>query len=184
MAPNTKAAKAIVTSMANPKQSHSDVARWGLDLKSTEDLDDWSSAWQEVLDGKTIWGGRTRGGRGVQRITGLTQDISVEGITLAFCGRELLQRTTLKMVHGHRYGLIGENGVGKSTLLRRIANRTLPGIPLHFRFGFVQQELPVVEDATILDFVMKGASGSGSAAERLEGLRKEEAQIEQMMEVS
>lgn len=161
-----------------------DVARWGLDLDSTLQMEDWYSAWQEVLEGKGVWGGRTRGGRGVQRITGLTNDISVEGITLAFCGKELLTRTSLKLVHGHRYGLIGENGVGKSTLLRRLAKRSVPGIPLHFRFGYVQQELPVAEDMTVLEYVLKAAKSLGSATERLQQLRKDEEQMEQAMEVS
>lgn len=75
------------------KQSSVDTARWGMNLEDTVEHDDWSSAWQEVLEGKGVWGGRTRGGRGVQRITGLTKDISVEGITLSFSGKELLQRT-------------------------------------------------------------------------------------------
>ncbi len=77
----------------DPKISAVETARWGMNLDDTVDNDDWSSAWQEVLEGKGVWGGRTRGGRGVQRITGFTKDISVEGITLSFCGKELLQRT-------------------------------------------------------------------------------------------
>jgi hypothetical protein len=81
------------TSSKKEKASSADIARWGHNLSDTVDNDDWSSAWQEVLEGKGVWGGRTRGGRGVQRITGMTRDISVEGITLSFSGKELLQRT-------------------------------------------------------------------------------------------
>jgi hypothetical protein len=69
------------------------VARWGFDLDTALELDDWSSQWKECLEGKAIWGGRTLGGRGVQKITGITKDISVEGVTLAFCGKELLRRS-------------------------------------------------------------------------------------------
>eukprot|EP00981_Chlorochromonas_danica_P002656 scaffold521_cov177-Ochromonas_danica.AAC.10 len=162
--------------------SKESIARWGFDLQSTEENDDWTTAWQEVLEGKGVWGGRTRGGRGVQRITGLTQDISVEGVTLAFCGRELLQRTSLKLVHGHRYGLVGENGVGKSTLLRRLAKQTLPGIPLHFRFGYVQQELPLAEDMTVMDYILKAKTALASPLERYEELKKVEAELEDLME--
>lgn len=179
-----KQGKAKQEKKEKEKESQEQIARWGFDLKSTEELEDWGSAWQEVLEGKGVWGGRTRGGRGVQKITGRTNDISVEGITLAFCGRELLQRTTLKLVHGHRYGLIGDNGVGKSTLLRRMAKQTIPGIPLHFRFGYVQQELPMVEDMTILDYVMKASNNRESTEDRLESLRKDEEELEKLMEVS
>ncbi|RYH28356.1 ATP-binding cassette domain-containing protein [archaeon] len=168
--------------LQNP-DSEENIARWGLNLSATEELDDWSSEWQEVLQGKGVWGGRKRGGRGVQRITGQTKDISVEGLTLAFCGRELLQRTSLKLVAGHRYGLIGENGVGKSTLLRRMAKQTIPGIPLHFRFGYVQQELLVAEDCSVLDYVLSRVGGAaGGVDDQLNTLRDEEAELEAEME--
>jgi hypothetical protein len=91
---STKDASKTASSVTASANNAENIARWGLNLESTEDMDDWSSEWQEVLDGKCIWGGRTKGGRGVQRIKGYTKDISVEGITLAFCGKELLQRTT------------------------------------------------------------------------------------------
>ena len=53
----------------------------------------------------------------------------VDGVTLAFLGRELLSRSELRLVGGRRYALLGRNGVGKSTLLRRIAAGALPGFP-------------------------------------------------------
>lgn len=49
-------------------------------------------------------------------------------------------------MQGRRYGLIGRNGVGKSTLLRRIGTGTLPGFPQHIRVSQVYQDLPVIED--------------------------------------
>ena len=62
------------------------------------------------------------------------------GVTLAYQGTELLERTTLRLGNGRRYGLVGANGVGKTTLLRRIAAGAVPGWPLHMRSYFVQQE--------------------------------------------
>ncbi len=185
---SSKASKPCATATAPvvDAKTHEDVARWGFNIENTEELEDWASEWQEVLNGNGVWGGRTRGGRGVQRITGRTKDISVEGVTLAFCGKELLTRTSIKFVHKHRYGIIGENGVGKSTLLRRIAKRTLPGIPLHFRIGYVQQELPLVEgDIQVLDYIMKGVHASNSClVEKLEELREQEKELDEQMEVS
>lgn len=46
----------------------------------------------------------------------------------------------MRLGHGRRYGLIGANGVGKTTLLRRIAAGAVPGWPLHMRSYLVQQE--------------------------------------------
>ena len=87
-------------------------------------------------------------------------------------------------MHGHRYGLIGENGVGKSTLLRRIAKQSLPGIPLHFRIGYVQQELPMVENMTVLDYILKANESAGSLEELVESLRLQEKELEDQMDVS
>ncbi len=71
-------------------------------------------------------------------------------------GNNLLNRTTLRLIQGHKYGLIGRNGVGKTTLMSRIATGTLPGFPPHLRVALVAQELPVVPNDTItaIDFVV------------------------------
>ena len=47
---------------------------------------------------------------------------------------------SLTLAHGRRYGIIGRNGVGKSTLLRHIAMREVP-IPAHITILFVEQEV-------------------------------------------
>lgn len=47
---------------------------------------------------------------------------------------------SLTLPYGRRYGLIGRNGVGKSTLLRHIAMREVP-IPSHITILFVEQEV-------------------------------------------
>ena len=50
---------------------------------------------------------------------------------------------SLTLAYGRRYGLIGRNGVGKSTLLRHIAMREVP-IPSHITILFVEQEVSLV----------------------------------------
>lgn len=40
-----------------------------------------------------------------------------------------------------RYGLVGRNGTGKSTLLRHISGREIYGIPAHIRILHVEQEV-------------------------------------------
>src|SRR6266849_7565836 len=47
---------------------------------------------------------------------------------------------SLTLASGRRYGIIGRNGVGKSTFLRHIAMRELP-IPAHITILFVEQEV-------------------------------------------
>ena len=41
-------------------------------------------------------------------------------------GKILLENTLLTITYGRRYGLVGPNGMGKSTLLRMIARRQVP----------------------------------------------------------
>lgn len=53
--------------------------------------------------------------------------------------QELLSDATLKLVHGTKYGLVGRNGTGKSTLLHAIAERTIP-MPPHIHIIHVEQE--------------------------------------------
>lgn len=49
--------------------------------------------------------------------------------SLAYGAKILLNHAKLKLARNHRYGLCGPNGVGKSTLLRAIANHQLDGFP-------------------------------------------------------
>lgn len=50
-----------------------------------------------------------------------TQDIRIENFDVAYGDRILLQGADLTLAFGRRYGLIGRNGLGKTTLLRMIS---------------------------------------------------------------
>ncbi|MEU7380968.1 MULTISPECIES: ABC-F family ATP-binding cassette domain-containing protein [unclassified Streptomyces] len=68
--------------------------------------------------------------------------------------RRLLDGVSLTASPGHRIGLIGENGVGKSTLLRLLAGMDEPDAGSVTRppdLGFLHQEMPYDADATIAD---------------------------------
>ncbi|KAJ1480273.1 P-loop containing nucleoside triphosphate hydrolase protein, partial [Baffinella frigidus] len=60
-------------------------------------------------------------------------------------GENLLEDVCLRLVAGHRYGLIGRNGKGKSTLLRWIASGRVKGFPPHMSMHYVAQELPLAD---------------------------------------
>jgi ATP-binding cassette subfamily F protein 2 len=55
-----------------------------------------------------------------------SRDIKVEALSVLFHGRELVKEATLALNYGRRYGLIGVNGCGKSTLMTAIGNRMIP----------------------------------------------------------
>ncbi|CAM9559019.1 unnamed protein product [Chrysoparadoxa australica] len=125
--------------------------------------DDWGSAWEEVKATGGKWGGRAKGGRGVQRQTWQPKDVHVEGVTLAYEGQDLLDRTTLKLTHGQRYGLVGLNGVGKTTLMRHIAQGRVPGFPQHLRCHLMNQEL----EEGVTESALKVVKTSDSQHEQL-----------------
>lgn len=57
------------------------------------------------------------------------KDIHVHNFGITYGGKTLLEGADLKLVYGRRYGLIGRNGVGKTTLLKHMANFDIEGFP-------------------------------------------------------
>uniref|UniRef100_A0A8D8U455 ATP-binding cassette sub-family F member 3 n=1 Tax=Cacopsylla melanoneura TaxID=428564 RepID=A0A8D8U455_9HEMI len=53
--------------------------------------------------------------------TNRTTDIRIENFDIAYGDRVLLQGTDIVLAFGRRYGLVGRNGLGKTTLLRLIS---------------------------------------------------------------
>jgi len=65
-------------------------------------------------------------GTNPKKVHPMSKDVLIEGLTVTFHGSELIQDSTLLLAHGQRYGLVGQNGVGKTTLLNVIAARMIP----------------------------------------------------------
>lgn len=138
-----------------------DVAAHGLreTQKGLADNDGNSLEWERCKAAGTSWGGRGRGGRGVHIEGAGSRNIHLEDVSLTLTGdhgsHEVLRSTNLHLSGGHVYGLVGKNGTGKTTLLRRLAACALPGMPTHLRFGYVPQELAAVQgEQSILDAVI------------------------------
>ena len=150
-------------------------------LDELDDLDDHATKWAELKasDGKgiwsgtqkryvTSWGGRGMGGRGVSKVYSTSNpNVHLDNVTLHYKGKELLGTysgagtgnlglvgSLLQLQQGHCYGLIGRNGVGKSTLLKRIARGSLPGFPPHIRCFYLQQE-GLVQEGAVLEALLK-----------------------------
>lgn len=69
-----------------------------------------------------------------------SKDIKLDGVDVAIGGLRILTDTNLTLAYGRRYGLVGQNGIGKSTLLRALARRDL-AIPTHISILHVEQEV-------------------------------------------
>lgn len=70
-----------------------------------------------------------------------SRDIKIENFSITFFGCELLQDTMLELNCGRRYGLIGLNGCGKSSLLAVLGKREVP-IPEHIDIFHLTREIP------------------------------------------
>ncbi|KAJ2841386.1 ATP-binding cassette, regulator of translational elongation, partial [Coemansia erecta] len=68
------------------------------------------------------------------------KDVKINNFDISYAGKRILTNADLHLVYGRRYGLIGRNGIGKSTLLRNIAYREL-AVPTYISILFVEQEM-------------------------------------------
>ncbi|XP_037088825.1 ATP-binding cassette sub-family F member 2-like [Pollicipes pollicipes] len=78
------------------------------------------------LEAELAMAAEARACTGVMGVHPRSRDIKVSGLSMSFYGSELLQDTHLELNCGRRYGLIGANGSGKSSLLHAISNREIP----------------------------------------------------------
>jgi ATP-binding cassette subfamily F protein 3 len=69
-----------------------------------------------------------------------SKDVKVDGIDISIGGKRILTDTNLTLAYGRRYGLVGQNGIGKSTLLRALSKREV-AIPTHISILHVEQEI-------------------------------------------
>jgi ATP-binding cassette subfamily F protein 2 len=81
-----------------------------------------------------------------------SRDIHITSFSVAYYGRHLVQETDLELNYGRRYGLIGSNGSGKSTILGAIADREIP-IPDHIDITMLREEAEA-SDRTALQAVV------------------------------
>ena len=110
-----------------------------------------------------LGGGGSAAGNGSSADGGAQQEkkrycLDLDGIILAFAGKVLLRPTSLKLERGKRYGMVGQNGAGKTTLLTRLAAGDINGFPPDIRCVFVQHEVLVTLEQTILAFMTSQAS--------------------------
>jgi len=81
-----------------------------------------------------------------------SRDIHITSFSLSYYGRPLVQETDLELNYGRRYGLIGSNGSGKSTILDAIAAREIP-IPKRIDIFLLSEEAEA-SDRTALQAVI------------------------------
>jgi len=96
------------------------------------------------------------------------RDIKVEGFSLSLFGTVLVEDTKLELNWGRRYGLLGLNGTGKSTLLKVLGEREVP-LPEFMSIHLLEREVEASE-LTALEAVIEDAANE---CKRLEALAEE-----------
>lgn len=92
--------------------------------------------------------------------------LAAENLSFSYGVRTLFENVTFNVEEGDKYGIIGVNGTGKSTLLRMIATQDLGAegkngkltIPGGTVLEYLPQDPPFDPDATVLEQIFKGDS--------------------------
>ncbi|KAM0340505.1 hypothetical protein ACHAPQ_001030 [Fusarium lateritium] len=99
-------------------------------------------------------------------------------------GVEILTGAKLRLKEGQRYALVGRNGTGKSTLLKAIAEKLIPGIPEETRIAILQQtkltdeesgkkpETGHSEEASVLEQVIEKATAKHAIEQDIKDLKE------------
>mmetsp|Transcript_32749 Transcript_32749/g.83665 ORF Transcript_32749/g.83665 Transcript_32749/m.83665 type:complete len:614 (+) Transcript_32749:169-2010(+) len=100
-----------------------------------------------------------KGASGVMRtVTGVltsrptARDIKIDSFSMGLNGVELIQECSIELTIGRRYGLIGQNGSGKTNFLECLALREVP-IPNHMDLYHLHEEAEP-SDMSALDAVV------------------------------
>ncbi|CAL5874172.1 uncharacterized protein PFLUO_LOCUS8460 [Penicillium psychrofluorescens] len=81
-----------------------------------------------------------------------SKDIKLDNLDISISGLRILTDAALTLAYGRRYGLVGQNGIGKSTLLRALSRREV-AIPSHISILHVEQEI-TGDDTTAIQAVL------------------------------
>jgi elongation factor 3 len=93
--------------------------------------------------------------------------------SLAYGAKILLNTATLRLKRGHRYGLCGRNGTGKSTLMTAIVNGQVEGFPSpeEVRTWYVAHDIDGSEaETSVVDFIISDKRITAEEAEIRETL--------------
>lgn len=93
------------------------------------------------------------------------KDVDVKDLTIAIGGHEILDHARLQIQHDLHYVFHGRNGLGKSTVLKALADKLIPGVASNLRILLLGQtrvssyiddaEQGQGKDQTVLQYVTR-----------------------------
>ncbi|KAG8704165.1 hypothetical protein FRC08_002390, partial [Ceratobasidium sp. 394] len=101
----------------------------------------------------------------VDTLTTLSKEIDLRQVNISIGNRDILVDAHLRLKANVRYGLVGRNGQGKSTILKALTEKIIPGVPENLRILLVGQVDDSLVDptqssaqATVVEVVVKSDS--------------------------
>lgn len=89
-----------------------------------------------------------------ETLTTLSKDIDLKTVNITAGVKDLLIDSELKLFENVKYGVIGPNGCGKTTLLKCIGYKKIPGIASNLRTLYVEQIGIENENVSVLETVL------------------------------
>ncbi|KAK4080358.1 hypothetical protein Trihar35433_1463 [Trichoderma harzianum] len=155
------AAESVATILCTAKQT-----RFNIDSSSYRELD---------IDGLTIVVTSGEKAEKPEKAAGKSKGKSKSD------GLEILSNAKLRLKEGQRYALVGRNGTGKSTLLKAIAQKLIPGIQEGSRIAILQQTKLTESDED--DKTRSEKSGQGTVLQEVIERATARSLIEQEIKV-
>lgn len=110
-----------------------------------------------------------------------SKDIFLNGINIKIGDNDLLIDSQLKIESSCRYGLVGRNGIGKSTLLKALGNDMFEGISSSLRILYVDQLEDQNEFVTVIETVLAADIEANQLKRKLELLQEVVGENDQEM---
>ena len=97
--------------------------------------------------------------------------LSISQLSMRFGAKILFKNVSLQFNAGNRYGLIGANGCGKSTLIKILSQQMTPEsgqvtFPLLLKLGFLSQDHYQYQGSRVKDVVLQGRKKLWEAMEK------------------
>ena len=87
--------------------------------------------------------------------------LTVENLNLSFENKKLYTDASFRILHGDKIGVVGSNGVGKTTLINVLCGKILPDsgkidFDKKIKVGYLDQYMNIDKKLTIMEY-LKGA---------------------------
>lgn len=108
--------------------------------------------------------------------------LKVECFSMSAAGKDLLVNASLSITLGRRYGLVGPNGHGKTTLMRHIADKRALRLPPELDILLCEQEV-VADETPAVQMVLKADKKREQLLAELEKIQNDDKAVDRVNEI-